>query len=235
MLYLIALFALGLFTIPALLAAFKQLQQQKQIAKIEESLPELLFKLSNLTNVSFEEFLQFASSTQSAAAFPFKKATELIKRGMPVELAITTSFASGSQTISKTGALLCKVYENGNSSLAILKCFAINLSKMVEAKKQAKADSSIQKYSILIAAAFLVPFIIAMISSIATKATVLLPQQNNPLSVVVILSIHIYLLLFSLLSAKFLARQFSTHFFAFFSITAPLAILVFNLTTLFFG
>ncbi len=195
-------------------------------------MPDLLISISSMQNSSFEEILKHASSFKNPASIPFKISKDFISKGMPASIAISTAFSKHSIVVKKTGELFSKLYSNGNSLLPLLKEFALELSQYNAVKEQAKADSSLQKYTLLVSSSFLVPFIIALIHSVSLRASLLLSSVQVQ-SEVILLAINLYLLILSFLSAKFISRQFSTHFITFFSITAPISLLVFNLASFF--
>ena len=213
--------------IPALFKALKELKQVEETQEIERSLPDVLLAISANNSRTFEEMIATGAKQSSPAGSLFKKCSLLIARGAPVETALLQSFNSTSPSIKKTGELLHKVYVNGNSLLELLREFALDLSSFNEARESAKASSSLQKYSVLVSAGVLVPAIMAFTYSVSQKASLVLsPDLGVPFFVLV--SINIYLVLFSLLASRFLARQFYSHFFTFFSLTCPLSLFVFN-------
>ncbi|MFH1247411.1 MAG: hypothetical protein V1644_03445 [Candidatus Micrarchaeota archaeon] len=228
---------LFIFSIPGLAKAWKTFQTQKTNAEIERTMPDLLIHLSGFSTspAPFQIILDEASNFNGPASKPFKKCKNLIEKGCPVQTAISTSFSIYPPSIRKTGDLFRLLYTNGNSTLVNMGEFGFELSKQREVKESLKADASIQKYSLLAACAFLVPFIIALIYSVSSKAVTLLPasvgvaNSNN----VVLLAINVYLILFAFISSKFLSRQFSMHYISFFSMTCPLSLLVFNFALLF--
>ncbi len=215
--------------VPAAIKTSRDFQREKLKRNIEKTLPDLLLSISS-TELSFEKILNAAASIRSPAAVPFKNCAELISKGMPYSVAISTSFSNYSPIVSKTGELLLRLYKNGNSNLALLREFSLQLAQHNAAKETAKADLSVQKYSLLISSAFLVPFIIALIYSTSLRAASTLSASIVSPTIVAI-AINCYLFLFCFLSAKFLSSQFSTHFYTVFFLTAPLSLLVFNLST----
>ncbi len=221
----VLIYLLLLLALPALFGAFKQFSRHFELRRIEEALPSCLISISTLpSTASFQHVLNRGASTNSSAAVLFRHCKELISKGNPVSLAISLCF-SGSPIISKTGQLLAKLYTHGNSLLPVVKEFGLELGEMHKAKQQAKADSAMHKYSLLVSTAFLVPLIIGLVYSVSLHAASLFSTQVIP---GMLMAINLYLLALSLLCAKFLARQFSTHFYSFFLITAPLSLLVFN-------
>ncbi len=214
-----------LLALPALFAAFKQFSRHAKIKRIEEALPSCLLSVSTLpATASFQQVLNKGASCNSPTAVLFKKCSELVSRGTPPLLAISLSFAD-SPLISKTGQLLSKLYTHGNSLLPVIKEFGQELGEMHKVKQQAKADSAMHKYSLLVSTAFLAPLIMSLVYSVAHRASTLFSTQVIPGMLV---AINLYLLILALLSAKFLARQFSTHFYSFLLVTAPISLLVFN-------
>ncbi len=225
-----------LFSIPGLLAAWKEFQVEKTNREIEKTLPDVLLRLSSMpTSTQFQNILTEAASLNLPASIPFKQVSGMISKGCPVQTAISKSFSNYPPTTQKTGELIAKLYTNGNSTLSKLGEFAVELSKHNQTKESAKADLSMQKYSLLASSAFLVPFIISLIHSISLKASALFSQPTVVPNEVILLAINIYLILFSFLAAKFISRQFNSHFITFFSIMCPLSLLVFNLSSLFIG
>ncbi|MFH0712976.1 MAG: hypothetical protein V1722_00645 [Candidatus Micrarchaeota archaeon] len=226
---------LFLISIPALLNALKEFRRDKLNRDIEKTMPDVLLVVSNLPqSVSFDKIIETAAGAKVVAAIPFRKTAELIKRGAPVETAFCMAFSSYPLVVRKAGDLIAKTYSNGNSTLAIVKQFAVELSEVNASREQTKADASMQKYSLLAASAFLVPFIIALISGVSMQASTLIPNSQPAVSIAAInFAINSYLLVFSFLSAKFIARQFATPFLPFFAVTAPLSLLGFNLSLLF--
>ncbi len=223
-----------LFSIPGLLSAWKEFQVEKTNREIEKTLPDVLLRLSSMpTSTHFQNILKEAASLNVPASVPFHHAMELISKGCPVQLAISKSFSRYSLTTQKSGELFSKLYTNGNSTLTKMGEFANELSKHNQVKESAKADLSMQKYSLLVSSAFLVPFIISLIHSISLKASGIISQPAMVSNDVILLAINIYLILFSFLAAKFISRQFNSHFITFFSITCPLSLLVFNVSSLF--
>ncbi|MDP3742023.1 MAG: hypothetical protein Q8R15_01780 [Candidatus Micrarchaeota archaeon] len=230
----ILLSILFVLSIPALANAWKEFQKQKQNNEVDKTLPEVLIHIATLPpSADFHSILEEAATMKLPAALPFHHCKELIKKGCPVEIAVSTAFANFSPVAKKTGELLYSLYTSGNSLLPNLTEFGTEMSKQRELKESLKADASIQKYSILVSSAFLVPFIIALIYSVSSKAASILPTSTAVVSTeAIVLAINIYLILFSFISARFISRQFSTHFITFFSITGPVSLLVFNISLL---
>lgn len=226
MYYLLPL--LLLLALPGLVAAWRSFQAEKLQAEVEKSLPTTLIETSTLSaSTSFEKLLAAGAASKTAASLLFKKCSSLISKGAPVQIAVSHSFSAPSPVVQKTGELLSKLYVNGNSVFPHLREFALEIAEYNQVKETAKADASMQKYSLLASSAFLVPVIIALIYSVSQKAGQIM--SATPASTgVVLISINAYLLIFAFLSAKLLARQFSTNFLQFFSLTAPAALLVFN-------
>ncbi len=224
------LLLLSVFALPALANAVKQFKTEREINSIEKTLPDALLAFCNSTN--FETGLHNAASLKTPASILFKKTLGLSQKGAPMSIALSRTFVH-SFTIQKTGNLLAKVYTNGNSDIQTAKQFALELSDSNNDREQIEADASLQKYSLLLCCALLVPLVIAFIYSISTKASVFL-QPNAMVSLPIItLSINIYLILLAVISSYFLSKQFSAHFLTFFSITAPVSLLVFNIAPFF--
>ncbi len=227
------LLPLILLSIPALLLAYREFVREKRNSEIEKTLPDVLLSISSLPHtVSFSEVLSKATSLNKPASILFNNCQALILRGAPVEIAISKSFSRYTPLVEKTGALLYSLHRNGNSLLPIFKELSIELTLHREAREAVKADASVQKYSLLISCAFLVPFIIALIYSVSQGASAIFALSPVLSPNLIALCINIYLVAFSFLAAKFLAKQFSSHFSTFFSITCPLSLLVFNFSSL---
>ncbi len=224
------LLLLFIFALPALAKAVKQFKIEREINAIEKTLPDALLAFCNSAN--FETALHNAASLKTPSGALFKKTLQLSQKGAPILIAFSSIFVH-SFTIQKTGNILANVYRNGSSSIKTAKQFALELSDSNNNREQIKAEASIQKYSLLLCCALLVPLVIAFIYSISTKASAFL-QSNATVSLpIVTLSINFYLVLLAIISSYFLSKQFSAHFLTFFSITAPVSLLVFNIVPFF--
>lgn len=215
--------------VPSIFKAWRDFRKEVQIKQVEEGLPDILVSLSSHLT-SFEKTLAHTSTFNSPAALPFKKANQMIAKGAPVKVAITKSFSSYSSIVSKAGDLLWLFYIRGNSVLPLIKEFALELRSLQESREQLKADSAIHKYSLLVSCALLVPLVIALIYSVASTTSRFMPS-NPLLQQTVFLAVNFYLLILAFVCSRYLADQFASHFLRFFSITAPVSLLVFNLVT----
>jgi len=139
--------------------------------------------------------------------------------------------------LSQAKKMLVQFYKNGLPTATVLREMADQIIALQEIARETEASTSMQKYSLLLSAAILVPLILALLYTISLQASSLLlfiAKSSSDVQSAVFISVNIYLVVFSLLVSLFIARQSgkAKSFITYFLSTAPLSLLVFHLTAL---
>ena len=232
-------------SIPALFHFFLDYLKEKRKKDIEEELPNALFLMASFPKRAQIETMidAVAKQCRGPLAEEFEKENRSIKSGEPVEKALLQMGTdSESKLLKRAVSLLVSAQRGGQDASKSLKEIAENIFEMREIAKENASAFALQKYTLLIGGAIIVPAVLGTLlgmsanlgmegteekGSIASEIF----QQNSEVIPTFVLANQLYLLVFSALSGVFIAMQEGNIKKAalYFSFCAPVSFVVFHL------
>ena len=154
----------------------------RRIEEMERTLPDALFYLAGSlrAGVSFSEALEELTTTKfGALTEEFKRTVAEIKRGRPTVDALR-AFAlrnRKSLVIYRAMMIVIEALERGAPMADVLIAVGNDVREVLRIKKERKASTGMQMMFFITSGGFVGPFIVAIISNIATMVT-LTPGTN---------------------------------------------------------
>ena len=238
--YLTLLFFVTL-TLPSLLLFFyREYEIEKRQGEIDASLPAALFQIASFPRKTPVEkiFESIAKSDFGPLSVEFAKALKQIQAGYSVKDALEAmQKRNSSALLNRTCSMLSKFYRSGADSSVAFKETAEDVYSLQEIVRETSASFSLQKYTLLIGGAFLVPVILALLYSASASlqqsfAEDVLEMHSDPaLQQAVLFGNQAYLAIFALVASVFIARSEEKPRKAvlYFAVMLPLSLLLFNL------
>ncbi|MFA5247189.1 MAG: type II secretion system F family protein, partial [Candidatus Micrarchaeia archaeon] len=174
----IPLALLGLFLPYGAKKAVEMVSESSRKANLEAGLPTSLLMASTYASSSIEQVpAAIARSKMGAASEAFAKAERLIKSGYSFEYALAR-VASGAKSalFSLSCTFISAAYRNGFETGPALQKISGYIQSTLEMRRELSSSLLVTKYTVLASAAFLVPFIIAILLKIVGT----FPEAQNP-------------------------------------------------------
>ena len=212
------LFLIGivLFASPFLAYAFLEYLEGKRVGEMENALPDALFHAASLQKIARQEQIieAIASSGYGPLSEEFAAAGRQIKSGISMSLALSDiSARSSSRLLERVNSLLLHGYKSGGEIRRALRDMAENIFSSLSLERERAAMLSMQKATILIGGAILVPLIlgsvVSMVSSIDFEENPIF-EGNGGIPVAkgdLILANQLYLAAYSLLSSLMVGQM----------------------------
>ncbi|AFK22678.1 type II secretion system F family protein [Pyrococcus sp. ST04] len=173
----ITLLALGfLFGSLGIGYAYPHLRISRRIDEMEKALPDALFYLAGSlrAGVSFSEALEELTNAKfGALTQEFRRTVAEIKRGRPTIDALR-AFAlrnKKSEVIYRAMMIIIEALERGAPMADVLVAVGNDVREVLRIKKERKASTGMQMMFFITSGGFVGPFIVAVISNIATMMT----------------------------------------------------------------
>lgn len=217
----------------ALLPLLDDYAHSRRVADLEQNLPAALFRMSSLSGAPFEDLLESAASAGlGEASRAFGRVRSLANAGFPARQALLDIAGEyDSEAFRRTASLLASLHDSGEEISKAVHQIAEDSFDFQQLSRESAAVLSVQKYTLLVGAALLVPFIFAALLQ-ASKS--LADASPNAASTAILPSFafaaQLYLVVFACLSSCFVALQEGNlkKAVAYSSLVAPLSLLVFN-------
>ncbi len=181
--------------------------------QLDESLAQALFHLASLPRGTSPEALcrEIESGGYGGLSAEFAKA----RRQMAAGATVRTAFAgigreSGSSFVLRTMSLLASSFETGADSSAVFSELAEDAFDQLALAREAAGQAALQKYTVLAASAFAVPFVLGLLLGMVDSLSTALSSSalsdfsaGGATSEAVAIGAHAYLAEFALLAAVF--------------------------------
>ncbi|MFH1106339.1 MAG: type II secretion system F family protein [Candidatus Micrarchaeota archaeon] len=218
--------AAALLLVPAL----EEYAFSRRVRGLELGLPSALFRMTSAPpGAPFEKLLCEAASCGGETGSAFARVSAMAGRGVPAARAFAAVSAEyGSPAFSRASRMLVSLHESGGQLSRAVHGVAEDAGEMLRLSEEGAALASLQKYTLLAAAALLLPFILgSLIQSSASLASL---DGAAPVPPAFFLACQLYLFLFSALSSCFVALQEGNIKKAgvYLCIVAPFSLLVFR-------
>ncbi|OIO27708.1 hypothetical protein COX86_02290 [Candidatus Micrarchaeota archaeon CG_4_10_14_0_2_um_filter_60_11] len=231
---------------PAALVAYAGYQAERRVRDIEEALPSALFQVASLPKgANIEKAIAaIAASDYGLLSNEFAKANRRVNAGASVPRALELmARENGSALLGRACWLLSNAYANGGDQSNAFKEVAEDAFQMQALGRENAASLAVQKYTLLIASAALVPFILAVLLSVVNSLngsfaasgglfySSASAAQRSALLDAVTLGSQAYLAAFALLACWFAAsfEGAPKKFIAYAALCLPCALAIFEL------
>ena len=224
-----------------MLNPLEKYRKSKRERKIERELPQALYQASNmLAYTSLEETLESLTKQETEVGKEFAKALKEIQNGESVENALKNiSERVRTSLVERAVRLLILSYRAGSESSQALQEIAEDTQQTLQARAEQAAASTIEKYTLLIAGALLVPLILGSMISIVNSLDLeavsyygfgTQSEDKDLIRANSVLGSQIYTALYALMASFFVAyqegRKEKTLLYA--AILLPSSIAIFN-------
>lgn len=154
----------------------KKYKLEKREREMEEELPESLYHASNMiAYASLEEVLKWLATQDTTISAEFKKAYAEISKGESFDNALNNiNKRVKSPLIKRAVKMLALEYRAGTNNSLTMKEIADDTQEILQAQREKNAAQAIEKYTLLIAGAFIVPLMLGAMVSISNSM-----GQNN--------------------------------------------------------
>ena len=184
--------------------------------KIEHVLPDALFQVASNKRMNMDKVIkEISKHDYGPLSEEFKIASRQVKAGMSVEDALNDMVErNDSVLLERTVSLLIYGYRTGANMYRALRETAEDIFSLFSLIRERKAVLSIQKYTILIGGAVLVPLILGIVLQVVSSLDMsgIAEYFKSNVDTEQLMSaakgaVHVYLVIYSLLSSYLIASQ----------------------------
>ncbi len=219
----------------------KKYKTEKKEREMEEELPELLYHASNMiAYASPEEVLKWLSSQNTVISKEFKRVYIEILKGEAFDRALNNmNKRINSPLISRAIKIFALEYRTGTNNSLTMKEIADDTQELLQAQREKNAAQTIEKYTLLIAGAFIVPLMLGAMVSISNGMGQTnmgfydFDDDHNELILSnSILGAQIYTIIYAVMASFFIAFQENKKhkMLGYVLFLLPTSLIVFNLT-----
>ena len=219
----------------ALVPMLEGYSQSRRAADLEENLPAALFRMSSLSpGAPFEALIGSAAGEGlGEAGRAFSRVSAMLKAGYPARQSLLeTAGGYDSESFRRTASLLASLHDSGGELAPAVHAIAEDSFELQQLSREAAAVLSMQKYTLLAAAGFIVPFVFATL--LEASRSLAEASTDPPAAAAILASFalagQVYLLIFSCISCCFIALSEGNlkKAVAYCCVVAPLSLLVFR-------
>ena len=219
---------------------WREYKEEKRQREIDEMLPAALFQIASFPQGTPTEriFESIAEGDFGSLSREFSFALKQIRAGYSVREALgEMKKRNPSVLLRRACDLLLKAYRSGGDAGGMFKEIAEDIYSLHEIVRESAAALSLQKYTLLIGGAVLVPIVLGLLFNITSSlqqgfSEELLSMPSNPqLFQAVLWANQLYLVVFALVAGVFISRLEGKpgKAIVYFAAMAPLALILFNL------
>ncbi len=142
---------------------------ERKISKIEAELPRFIHLLSTYPNLTLKDVIRLGSSGFGELSSEFRGMKRLVESGSPASR-VLLSFArrTGSPLIGRVVEGLVTAFRSGGTE-KLLKNLSEELYFLSELENERRGAISLQRYSIILSASLLVPFILGLVVAVVRR------------------------------------------------------------------
>jgi len=211
------IFAFISFLIPVLIYLYLSYKIEKRTIKMEHSLPDLLFQAASFQKGAGTEepIRQMSKYDYGPLSKEYSIVYRQIKAGLSIETALTNMYERNtSPLIERANKMLIYGFQTGADMYQALRETAEDMFSLFSLIRERRAVLSLQKYTILIGGAILVPVILGIVLQVVggLDLSVIMDYLGQKVDTEAMFEtssivIPIYLIIYSLLSSYMIADQ----------------------------
>ncbi|MFH1199765.1 MAG: type II secretion system F family protein [Candidatus Micrarchaeota archaeon] len=192
-----------------LVPAFEGYRRSARVRELEKGLPMALFLMTSLpSGAPFEKMLLAGGGAGGEAGRAFARVEALMRRGLSAQEALAVVSAEcGSREFARMAGVLSSVYSSGGMLSDAVVELANDSLELSQLARESQAMLSLQKYTIVAAAAVLVPFIIGSVFAMAQSLSLASADSAAAHKILppFAFACQVYLLEFSAIASAFIA------------------------------
>ncbi|MFA5381551.1 MAG: type II secretion system F family protein [Candidatus Micrarchaeia archaeon] len=214
---LFIVFAFLAFLFPILIYLYLSYKIEKRTLQMEHSLPDLLFQAASFQKGAGTEepIKQMSRYDYGPLSKEYSIAYRQIKAGLSIETALTNMYErNASPLIERANKMLIYGFQTGADMYQALRETAEDMFSLFSLIRERRAVLSLQKYTILIGGAILVPLILGIVMQVVGGLNLSLIMDylgqkvdTKAIYETSLMVIPIYLIIYSLLSSYMIADQ----------------------------
>ncbi len=145
--------------------------KERKRRKIEEALPRAALELAIRPFITLSDAVRFLSSGFGELSNEFRKAKRMIDQGLPPRRALLALSSDAPPLLRRFIRVLVIGHQSGASWEELLRGCAEDFEHIFAARREAASALALQKYSILLSAAVLVPTVLGIAFRIARNVS----------------------------------------------------------------
>jgi len=232
-----------IFISPTLIYFYAMYKTEQRILEIERNLPDALLQAAAMQSNSSTEAIihELSKAKYGALSEEYKIASRQLKAGSDLSYVLENmSDRNNSTLIKRTNKLLIYGHYAGANMYTALRETAEDIFSLFSLIRERKAVMTMQKYTVIIGGAIIVPLILGIVIQMITSlniesmATYLTGNDANLTTELLeqsVLTIQVYMIIYSAISSVLLAQQEgeTNKFIIYFIFMAMSAIFLFNM------
>lgn len=190
-------YAVSALFLPVLAYILVDYLHERKISKMESELPRFVHLLSTYPNLTLKDVIRLGSSGFGELSTEFEGLRKLVESGSPPSR-VLLSFArrTGSPLIQRVVEGIVTAFRSGGTE-KLLRNLSEELYFLSELENERRGAISLQRYSIILSASVLVPFILGLVVAVVKR----LGMSNSPIFPL----IPTYIAMLAFISGSFLA------------------------------